>query len=124
MLGLLTHLSKDLHSIPISLDETDSGFDLGHSRSPTEVDDNSKTFGEHTKLGSRGSNHSHASEKSGGKSYTPIFKKKRQTPPPKRASIEHRGITDNEYNNAMLRKQDSSDDELSTQMEQISLRKH
>jgi len=104
-----------------SEDETDSGFDLGHSRSPTEVDDNSKSFGDHTKLGSRGSNNSHASEKSGGKSYTPIFKKKRQTPPPKRASVEHKVIAGNEYNN-VLRRQDSSDEELSSQMEQISLK--
>lgn len=59
-------------------DETDSGFDLGNSRSPTEVDDHSKSFGERVKRGSRSSNNSDT-----GKSYTPIFKKKKDSTPRK-----------------------------------------
>lgn len=62
------------------LDETDSGFDLGHSRSPTEVEDQGKSFGERIKRGSRSSNNS----ETGSKSYTPIFKKKKDSMPQRR----------------------------------------
>lgn len=101
------------------LDETDSGFDLGHSRSPTEVDDNSKSFSEHTKLESRSSSNSHASE-NGGSKYTPLFKKKRQTPPTRRSTGGSQR-TSNEYNSALLGRHESSDEELSSRLEQISV---
>ncbi|XP_067928285.1 ras-associating and dilute domain-containing protein-like isoform X2 [Watersipora subatra] len=66
-----------------SEDETDSGFELGHSRSPTEADDTGKAFREHIKLGSRSSN---ASVEATTKSYTPIFRKKSETPPSRRST--------------------------------------
>lgn len=61
-------------------DETDSGFDLGHSRSPTDAEDHNKQFSEQVKRGgSRSSNNSE------NKSYTPIFKKKKDSGPTRRS---------------------------------------
>ena len=95
----------------ICLDETDSGFDLGHSRSPTEVDDNAKSFGEHVK------SNSNTSLETGNKSYTPLFKKKRQTPPSRRSTDKSKRrdhIMEGAHN-------ESSDEELASQISQVSL---
>lgn len=110
-------------------DETDSGFDLGHSRSPTEVDDNNKIFADHVKVDARSSNTSSAD--TSGKPYTPIFKKKKQmTPVAKRRSVEQKSSDSQEYilQGSNGRGSDSSDDndtELSSELDRISLhRKH
>lgn len=70
-------------------DETDSGFDLGHSRSPTEGDDHAtRSFPESVTRNSDGE---------ASKSYTPIFKKKKDTPLARKKPLSQTSSIADEY---------------------------